>query len=61
MSYRLGVRGGISKMVDVDKAVADVARVFEEGGKDDALAIVRGMLEAVLRRNAELELSPRDL
>jgi transposase len=43
-------------MVDVDKAVADVARVFEEGGKDDALAIVRGMLEAVLRRNAELEL-----
>jgi transposase len=50
------VRGDVSKTVDVDKAIADVSRVLEESGKDEALAVMRGMLETVLRRNAELEL-----
>lgn len=50
------MRDGVSRLVDVDKALADVARAFEDAGKDDALAIVRAMLETVLRRNAELEL-----
>jgi transposase len=50
------VRGGVAKVVDVDKAIADLGRVFEEDGKDEALTIVRGMLETLLRRNAELEL-----
>ena len=50
------MRGGVSKLVDVDKSIADIELVLEEGGKDEALGVMRAMLEAVLRRNAELEL-----
>lgn len=50
------MRGGVSKIVDVDQAVGDVERVLNEQGKDEALAVVRGMLEALVRKNSELEL-----
>jgi transposase len=50
------VRGGVSKLVDVDKSIADIKRVLEESGKDEALGVMRAMLEALARRNAELEL-----
>lgn len=50
------MRGGVTKLVDVDQAVGDIARVFDEQGKDEALAIVRGMLETLVRTNSELAL-----
>lgn len=49
------MRGG-SKLIDIDKTVADVARVFDESGRDEGLAVMREMLELVMRRNAALEL-----
>lgn len=50
------MRGGVSKLVDVDKSISDIERVLEEGGKGEALGVVRAMLETLARRNAELEL-----
>ena len=50
------MRGGVTKLVDVDQAVGDIARVFDEQGRDEALAIVRGMLETLVRTNSELAL-----
>ena len=50
------MRAGTGKLVDVDRAVEDVGRAFDEQGRDEALAIVRAMLEVVLRKNSELEL-----
>lgn len=50
------MRGGRSKLIDIDKTIADLARVFDEGGRDEGLAVMREMFERVMRRNAELEL-----
>lgn len=50
------MRAGTSKLFDVENAVADVGRVLEDAGKDEALALVRAMLETLARRNSELEL-----
>jgi transposase len=43
-------------MVDVDGAIGDIERVLDEQGKGEALAIVRSMLETLVRKNSELEL-----
>ena len=56
VSYTQWMRGGVTKLVDVDAAVGDIARVFDEQGKDEALAVMRGMLETLVRKNSELEL-----
>lgn len=50
------MREGTGKLVDVDRAVEDVARAFDEHGKTEALVIVRAMLETMARTNARLEL-----
>jgi len=50
------VLAGVSKLVDVDRAVGDIRRAFDETGIDAALAIVRAMLDLVLRKNSLLEL-----
>ncbi len=50
------MRAGTSKLFDVENAVADVARVFDDAGKSGALALVRAMLESLARRNSQLEL-----
>lgn len=50
------MRAGTGKLVDVERAVDDVARAFDEQGKSEALAIVRAMLELLARKNSELEL-----
>jgi transposase len=55
------VRGGVSKLVDVDKSISDIERVLEEGGKSEALGVMRAMLETLARRNAELELDLKRL
>ena len=50
------MRAGTSKLVDVDRAVDDIGRAFEEQGKSEALLLVRAMLELLARKNSELEL-----
>lgn len=50
------MRAGTSKLFDVENAVADVGRVFDNVGKSEALSLVRAMLETLARRNSELEL-----
>jgi transposase len=50
------MRAETGKLVDVDRAVEDVARALDEHGKSEALALVRAMLETMARTNARLEI-----